>query len=95
MPIVVKHIPISAPPRAETLKTPPLLICVRSQTRLLQRHVVNSEYRWQRDVVRVADLNPHCLPRERTEIERPLRIYTPPLPGKYTPRPPRAAASEG
>src|SRR6185503_108951 len=36
---------------------------------LLQRHVVNSEYRWQRDVVRAAELDTHCLPRERAEIE--------------------------
>ena len=38
---------------------------------LLQRHVVNSEDRWQRDVVRAAELNPNCLSGERTEIERP------------------------
>jgi len=36
---------------------------------LLQRHVVNSEVRWQRDVVRAAELNPHCLSSERAEIE--------------------------
>ena len=37
---------------------------------LLQRHVVNSEARWQRDVVGATELNPHCLSGERAEIER-------------------------
>ena len=37
---------------------------------LLQRHVVNSEARWQRDVVGAAELDPHRLPGERTEIKR-------------------------
>ena len=40
------------------------------ETRLLQRHVVNSEYCRQRDVVRATELNPHCLAGERAEIER-------------------------
>lgn len=37
---------------------------------LLQLHVVNSEARRQRDVVRAAELYPHCLPGEGTEVER-------------------------
>jgi len=32
-------------------------------------HVVNSEYHWQRHVIGAAELNPHCLSGERTEIE--------------------------
>ena len=41
-----------------------------AENALLKRHVVNSEYSWQRDVVGAAELNPHSLSGERTEIER-------------------------
>ena len=40
-----------------------------AENALLKRHVVNSEYSWQRDVVGAAELNPHGLSGERTEIE--------------------------
>ena len=41
-----------------------------SITSLLQLHVVDSEARRQRDIICAAELDPHCLPGEGTEIER-------------------------
>ena len=53
---------------AETLKRLRSRFAFDLQYITLQRHVVNSKTRRQRDVVRLAELNPHCLPGERTGV---------------------------